>query len=65
MLVGYFALGILMNAISRSLPERLVMTPVVFVLAVCCLIIALGYGRAAVARCAGVWWTALVRSGTC
>ena len=28
-LVGYFALGILLNAISRSRPERLVMTPTV------------------------------------
>ena len=28
-LTGYFALGIVLNAISRSRPERLVMTPVV------------------------------------
>ena len=41
-LVGYFALGVVVNGISRSLPERLVMTPVVTVLAVCCLIVALG-----------------------
>lgn len=40
-LVGYFALGIVVNGISRSLPERLVMTPVVTVLAVCCLVVAL------------------------
>ncbi|MFO6452465.1 MULTISPECIES: hypothetical protein [unclassified Aeromicrobium] len=30
---AYFALGILMNAISRSRPERLVMTPTCLVLA--------------------------------
>jgi hypothetical protein len=30
-----------MNAISRSRPERLLMTPVVLVLALCCLAIAL------------------------
>lgn len=30
---GYLALGILMNAISRSRPERLVMTPACLVLA--------------------------------
>lgn len=41
-LTGYFALGIVLNGISRSLPERLVMTPVVTVLAVCCLVVALG-----------------------
>ncbi len=40
-LTGYFALGIVMNAISRSRPERLVMTPVVAVLAAGCLVIAL------------------------
>lgn len=40
-LVGYFALGILMNAISRSRPERFTMTPVSIVLAVAALIIAL------------------------
>ena len=31
-----------MNAISRSRPERLVMTPVVALLAVACLVLALG-----------------------
>lgn len=41
-LTGYFALGIVVNGISRSLPERLVMTPVVTLLAVCCLVVALG-----------------------
>ena len=39
---GYFALGIVLNAISRSKPERLVMTPVVLVLAVLSLLVALG-----------------------
>jgi hypothetical protein len=40
-LTGYFALGIAMNAISRSRPERMVMTPVVLVLAAVCLLLAL------------------------
>src|SRR4051812_26424334 len=39
-LAGYFVLGIAMNAASRSRPERLVMTPVVAVLAACCLALA-------------------------
>jgi hypothetical protein len=39
---GYFALGVPLNAVSRSRPERLVMTPVVLVLALCCLVVALG-----------------------
>jgi hypothetical protein len=42
-LTGYFTLGIAMNAISRSRPERLVMTPVVLVLAIVCLMLALRY----------------------
>jgi hypothetical protein len=29
-----------MNAVSRSRPERLVMTPVVALLAICCLVLA-------------------------
>jgi hypothetical protein len=41
-LTGYFVLGIAMNAISRSRPERLVMTPVVAILAVAWLLLALG-----------------------
>ncbi len=41
-LTGYFVLGIGMNAISRSRPERLVMTPVVALLAAACLVLALG-----------------------
>jgi predicted Co/Zn/Cd cation transporter (cation efflux family) len=39
---GYFFLGVPLNAISRSRPERLVMTPVVLVLALGCLVVALG-----------------------
>lgn len=39
-LVAYFALGILMNAMSRSRPERLVMTPVVALLCVLSAIVA-------------------------
>jgi hypothetical protein len=41
-LTGYFVLGIGLNAISRSRAERLVMTPVVLLLAGCCLVVALG-----------------------
>lgn len=41
-LTGYFALGILVNAISRSRPERLVMTPTALLLAAACLVLALG-----------------------
>jgi hypothetical protein len=41
-LTAYFALGIVMNAVSRSRPERLVMTPVSLALAVVCLVLALG-----------------------
>jgi hypothetical protein len=40
-LAGYFILGIAMNAVSRSRPERLVMTPVVALLATACLVLAL------------------------
>jgi hypothetical protein len=40
-LTAFFGLGVLMNGISRSRPERLLMTPVVLVLALCCLVIAL------------------------
>ena len=38
---GYFVLGIPLNAISRSKPERFTMTPVVTVLAVLSLLVAL------------------------
>jgi hypothetical protein len=41
-IVVYFALGIPMNAISRSKPERYTMTPVLIVLLVLALIVALG-----------------------
>lgn len=40
-MTGYFALGIGMNAISRSKPERIVMTPVALVLAVLFLVASL------------------------
>ncbi len=40
-LVGYFALGIVMNAISRSRPERLTMTPTVSILTILVTIVAL------------------------
>ena len=40
-LTAYFALGIVLNAVSRSRPERLVMTPVVLVLAVVSVLLAL------------------------
>ena len=40
-LTGYFALGVALNAASRSRPERLVMTPVALALAVVCLVLAL------------------------
>jgi hypothetical protein len=41
-LFGYFALGILMNGISRSKVERNTMVPVTAILAVLCLVLALG-----------------------
>jgi len=41
-LFGYFALGIVMNGISRSRSERAVMTPACAVLAGCSLLVALG-----------------------
>lgn len=40
-LVAFFALGAIMNAISRSAPER-IWAPVAAILAVCCAVIALG-----------------------
>ena len=39
---AYFVLGIPVNAISRSKPERYAMTPVVTILAVLSLLVALG-----------------------
>jgi hypothetical protein len=41
-LFGYFTLGIVMNGISRSKPERNTMAPVSAVLAVLVLVVALG-----------------------
>lgn len=40
-ITAYMALGILMNAISRSAPERIVMTPVALVLFATSLVVAL------------------------
>jgi hypothetical protein len=40
-LTAYFALGIVLNAASRSRSERLVMTPVVAALTAACLVLAL------------------------
>jgi hypothetical protein len=40
-ITAYFFLGILMNAISRSKPERLVMTPTALILAIVFLVVAL------------------------
>jgi hypothetical protein len=41
-LAGYFAVGVVMNAVSRSRPERLVMTPVALALAILCAMVAAG-----------------------
>lgn len=41
-LTAYFALGVIMNGISRSKPERLVMTPTALVLTALYLILAIG-----------------------
>lgn len=46
---GYFALGVVLNAISKSKPERAVMVPITIVLTVLSLLIALGYGAKALA----------------
>ena len=40
-MTAYFALGILMNGISRSKPERLIMTPIALALAAVYLVLAL------------------------
>lgn len=40
-LTAYFTLGVVMNGISRSRPERLIMTPVALVLAALYLVLAL------------------------
>jgi len=39
-LTAYFALGVVMNAVSRSRSERAVMTPVCLLLAVSCFLVA-------------------------
>lgn len=41
-LVGYLGLGVVVNGISRSRPERFVMTPLTLVLAACASTVALG-----------------------
>ena len=41
--VVFFGLGVPLNAISRSLPERFVMTPVAIVLVASALVIAFGF----------------------
>ena len=46
---AYFALGIVLNAISRSKPERYTMVPVCLVLAVLSFCIAMGFGEYAMA----------------
>ncbi|MFB8146312.1 hypothetical protein ACFC1W_06175 [Microbacterium sp. NPDC056003] len=46
---AYSVLGILMNAISRSKPERYTMVPVTIVLSVLSFLIAMGYGEVALA----------------
>lgn len=46
---AYSALGIVMNAISRSRPERFTMVPVTIVLSVLSFFIAMGYGALAAA----------------
>ncbi|MEV8267875.1 hypothetical protein [Microbacterium sp. NPDC076911] len=44
---AYFALGVVMNAISRSKPERYTMVPITLALAVLSLFIAMGIGELA------------------
>lgn len=46
---AYFALGIVLNAISRSKPERYTMVPVSIVLTVLSSFIAMGFGALAMA----------------
>lgn len=43
--VGFLGLGVIMNGISRSRPERFVMTPIVLVLTLLALLVALGGGE--------------------
>ncbi|MDL9978238.1 hypothetical protein [Microbacterium candidum] len=46
---GFFVLGIAMNAVSRSKPERNTMVPTSILLAALSLLIAMGYGEMAMA----------------
>ena len=48
-IVAYFALGIAMNAMSKSRSERAVMVPLTIVLTVLSLLVALGFGEMAIA----------------
>jgi hypothetical protein len=41
-IAGFFTLGVVMNAISRSKPERFTMTPVALVLAASAYVVAMG-----------------------
>lgn len=41
-MTGYFVVGTVMNALSRSRPERTVMTPTAATLAALALVVALG-----------------------
>ena len=41
-LAAYFVLGVVMNAMSRSVPERATMAPVSALLAAACVLVALG-----------------------
>lgn len=42
MLVVYLSIGVVMNALSRSKPERFVMTPVAAILVACALVVMVG-----------------------
>ena len=46
---AYFVLGIFMNAISRSKPERFTMVPVTLVLTALSFLVAMGFGELATA----------------
>lgn len=41
-LAAYFLVGVAMNSMSRSAPERTTMTPIASVLAIACVLVALG-----------------------
>jgi len=40
-LAGYFLIGVFMNAISKNKSERMMMTPVAFLLSILCVVVAL------------------------